>query len=94
MMMGSLPTVIAIGATLRGNEYGWTIPAFPNAIAEAEARGYACLGGQFQFRLDDGSICEMYWLSVDSKDRLEVNHGKTIHAAPVRKFSKNFMSIS
>lgn len=69
--MSELPTEITSGATRQGNEYGWTIAAFPNAIAVAEAHGYACLGGQFQFTLADGSICEMYWLSADSKDRLE-----------------------
>ena len=35
----------------------------------AKAHGYACLGGQFQFRLDDGTTCEMYWLNADSEDR-------------------------
>jgi hypothetical protein len=54
---------------LRGNEYGWTISSFPDAVAKAEALGYACLDGQFQFRLND-SICEMYWLSPGSGDRL------------------------
>jgi hypothetical protein len=27
------------------------------------------LGGQFQFRLDDGSACEMYWINADSTER-------------------------
>jgi hypothetical protein len=58
-----LPTAITIGAGLRGNEYRWPIHSFPDALAKAEALGYACLGGQFQFRLDDAT-CEMYWLSV------------------------------
>src|SRR6476646_6510080 len=64
-----LPSEIAQGATSRGNEYGWSIDSFPDALAQAEDLGYACLGGQFQFRLND-STCEMYWLSADSKDRL------------------------
>jgi hypothetical protein len=63
-----LPTAITIGADLRGNEYGWPIHSFPDALAKAEALGYACLGGQFQFRIDDGT-CEMYWLSADSTER-------------------------
>ena len=58
------------GATLRGNEYGWSVASFPVALERAEAHGYACLGGQFQFRLEDGSTCEMYWLSADSTKRL------------------------
>jgi hypothetical protein len=50
------------------NEYGWEIDAFPNALAHAERLGYACLGGQFQFVLQDAT-CEMYWLSADSSER-------------------------
>ena len=77
--MGVLPPDISQGASLRGNEYGWSISSFPNALANAEAHGYACLGGQFQFRLDDGGTCEMYWLDADSKERGTTgNHGWTI----------------
>ena len=64
-----LPSEIAEGATLQGKEYGWSVSAFPNALSRAEVRGYACLGGQFQFRVDDGSTCEMYRLNADSNDR-------------------------
>ena len=63
-----LPAEIAKGASLRGNEYGWAIPAFPEALAKAKSMGFACLGGQFQFRLPD-AICEMYWLSPDATDQ-------------------------
>src|SRR5260370_150970 len=65
-----LPSDVVEGATLRGHEYGWSTISFPVALDRAEAHGYACLGGQFQFRLGDGSTCEMYWLSADSKERL------------------------
>ena len=68
-MDAALPPDIRKGATLRGNEYGWAVSSFPNALTKAEAGGYACLGGQFQFRLDDGSTCEMYWLEADSGER-------------------------
>lgn len=63
-----LPPEITQGATARGNEYGWSLDAFPQALLKAQGLGYACLGGQFQFRLDDGTY-EMYWLSADSNDR-------------------------
>jgi hypothetical protein len=63
-----LPPEIAKAASLRGNEYGWPISAFPEALAKAKSLGFACLGGQFQFRSPE-SICEMYWLSADSTDR-------------------------
>jgi len=63
-----LPSEVAYGATMRGNEYGWQIPAFADALEQAEALGYACLGGQFQFRVPDGT-CEMYWLNSDATGR-------------------------
>jgi hypothetical protein len=65
-----LPPQIAEGALLAGNEYGWQVSSFPNALVRAQALGYACIGGQFQFRLDTG-IFEMYWLSADSNSRGE-----------------------
>jgi hypothetical protein len=65
-----LPADVLEGATVRGNEYGWVPTSFPIALARAEAHGFACLGGQFQFRLRDGSTCEMYWLHADSTDRM------------------------
>jgi hypothetical protein len=69
-----LPPEITQGATLRGNEYGWTLSSFPNALAKAAANGYVCLGGQFEFRLDEGSTCEMYWIQADPTDR---EHGES-----------------
>jgi predicted ATPase len=69
--MKCLPPDISQGAVLRGNEYGWSVSSFPSALASAQGHGYACLGGQFQFRLDDDSTCEMYWLGADSKERAE-----------------------
>ena len=65
-----LPPDVVEGATLRGSEYGLSTISFASSLATAEAHGYACLGGQVQFRLSDGSTCEMYWLSADSKERL------------------------
>jgi hypothetical protein len=65
----TLPPDVLEGATLRGNEYGWSVSSFSHAVVRAEANGYACLGGQFQFRLEDGSTCEMYWLNADSEER-------------------------
>ena len=51
-----------------GAEYAWTPESFPVAIERAEAHGLACLGGQFQFRLDHAT-CEMYWLAANPKER-------------------------
>jgi hypothetical protein len=63
-----LPAEISKGASVRGNEYGWPISAFPEGLAKARSLGFACLGGQFQFRSPD-SIREMYWLSASPTDR-------------------------
>jgi hypothetical protein len=65
----ALPPDLIDGATLRGQEYAWKTSAFAKALAAAEQLGYACLGGQFQFRLRDGGTCEMYWLNADSTER-------------------------
>ena len=65
-----LPLQIAAGALLEGTEYGWQPSLFPTALGNAQALGYACIGGQFQFRLENGT-CEMYWLSADSGPRHE-----------------------
>src|ERR1700722_15617002 len=65
-----LPAKIAGGSHLKGKEYGWEPSLFPTALANAQVLGYACIGGQFQFRLNDGT-CEMYWLSADSDPRHE-----------------------
>jgi hypothetical protein len=65
-----LPPDILQGAMRGGNEYGWSVSSFPDALARAEAHGYACLGGQFQFCLDEAN-CEMYWLEANSKERVQ-----------------------
>lgn len=70
-MTDALPTDVTNGASVRGNEWGWSVSSFPTALRNAEARGYACLGGQFQFRVPNGGTCEMYWLSADSTERHE-----------------------
>jgi hypothetical protein len=68
MASRELPADIAAGASLRGGEYGWPLDLFPHALERACARGYGCLGGEFQFRTPTG-IYEMYWLSVEVDDR-------------------------
>ena len=60
-----LPASITARATLSGREHGWSISDFPAVLAEAASLGFACIGGQFQFLLPDGT-CEAYWLNADS----------------------------
>jgi hypothetical protein len=68
-MEENLPVSITENAFLRGNEYGWRITDFLRALEKAQALEFACLGGQFQFRLVDGGTFEMYWLAADSTER-------------------------
>jgi hypothetical protein len=37
-------------------------------LERARTAGFCCIGGQFQFRLQNGTY-EMYWLSADSSER-------------------------
>src|SRR5262245_13773054 len=65
-----LPSELTISASLRGQEYAWPLDEFVTVLKKAAALGFACEGGQFQFRLPSGPTCEMYWHSVDPKERL------------------------
>ena len=88
-----LPTDIREGATLRGHEYGWSLSAFPNALARAEVRGYACLGGQFQFRLEDGSTYEMYWLNADSTERMDAESWRDYSRRSCSEVAQGFQHL-
>jgi hypothetical protein len=54
MTDSDLPPETTKSALLGRNEYGFQISSFPDALANAEAVGYACIGGQVQLRLDVG----------------------------------------
>ena len=68
-MRAGLPPEILLGATLRDNEYGWKLSAFPAALAAAESYELACLGGQLQFQFES-SVAEAYWCNADSSERM------------------------
>ena len=87
-----LPEELIAGATLRGNEYGWRVESFPNALRVAERLGFACLGGQFQFRLPD-SVCEMYWLAADSKERLPNEDWNSYRLRSIAEVSEKFQRL-
>jgi hypothetical protein len=89
-----LPPEITEGAVQRGNEYAWSIAAFPNALSKAGGAGYACLGGQFQFRLDDGGTCEMYWLAADSTERTVGESWKDYSHRSCREVLRRFQSLA
>lgn len=88
-MEHTLPSSIILGASLSGNEYGWSIATFPTALQAAEALGYACLGGQFQFRTEDGT-CEMYWVGADSREKLQSESWTDYTQGSCAEVSKEF----
>lgn len=92
-MRDELPVDIAEGATIQGNEYGWNISSFPGALEKAQQKGYACLGGQFQFRLEDGSAYEMYWLNADSTERREGESWADYVHRSCSEVLKNFQQV-
>lgn len=65
-----LPPEILQRATLRGNEYAWSLKDVPDVIAAARSCGLATLGGNIQFRIPEGT-CDLYWLTVESSSRSE-----------------------
>jgi hypothetical protein len=65
----TLPPPVLKKASLRGKEYAWPLAAVEEAVTAAAACGLANLGGQAQFRIPEGT-CELYWLSLDSRERL------------------------
>ena len=66
--MNNLPQSVLATANLSGKEYAWPTNAFLAALDESASAGFACIGGQFQFRFPDGT-CEMYWLEADARDK-------------------------
>ena len=92
-MTDEFPIDITEGATFRGNEYGWNISSFPGALEKAEQKGYACLGGQFQFRLEDGSAYEMYWLNADYTERREGESWADYVHRSCAEVLKNFQQV-
>ncbi len=61
-----LPAELLNRASLRGNEYAWPLADIPNVIEAARVANLLNIGGQLQFRLPDGGICECYWVEVDT----------------------------
>jgi hypothetical protein len=68
-MKASLPQAFLSKASLRGREYAWPLDAVEDVITAAAQNAFACIGGQAQFRIPDGT-CEMYWLSIERGKRL------------------------
>jgi hypothetical protein len=91
-MFTPLPEAVAAGATVEGNEYGWTVATFRAALTAAEQLGLACLGGQFQFRTE-GGIYEAYWLSADSSDRVQGEPWPSFARRSCAEVGREFMAL-
>lgn len=61
-----LPQDLLVRATLRGNEYAWSIQDIPKVIEAAKDGNLVSIGGQLQFRFPGGGTCECYWVEVDT----------------------------
>jgi hypothetical protein len=61
-----LPADVLARASLRGNEYAWSINDIPLVIDAARQENLVSIGGQLQFRLPDGGVCECYWVEIDT----------------------------
>jgi hypothetical protein len=61
-----LPDHVTARATLRGNEYAWSVSDIPTIIEAAKAANLINIGGQLQFRIPGGGTCECYWVEVDT----------------------------
>ena len=68
--MKLLPEILLKNAVPSGKEFGWKIKDFEEAINIAISCNLACLGGQFQWMLPNGT-CEAYWLNSDATKKPE-----------------------
>lgn len=50
----------------KGTEYAWRLSDIPAVIEAARKSGLVSIGGQLQFRLPDGGICECWWIEIDT----------------------------
>jgi hypothetical protein len=61
-----LPEHILARASVRGNEFSWRVVDISDVIEAAKVAQLVNIGGQLQFRLSNGFICECYWVEVDT----------------------------
>src|SRR5688500_8171215 len=61
-----LPDDLLVKASLGGNEYAWRVDDIPAVIEAARRAGLVSVGGQLQFRLRDGGVCDCYWVEVST----------------------------
>lgn len=92
-MANALPEELTRGADLRHGEYAWSISLFSSALVLAPTLGFACLGGQFQFRPDPDTIYELYWLEANSSERLPEESWKSYAERSCSEVSTQFTSL-
>ncbi len=97
-----LPLEVLQRASLRGREYAWPIECIPDVIETARAANLLNIGGQLQFRLLDGLICECYWIEVDTyksvpsnlrwADRVALSAEVALKDFTILRSTKDFLS--
>ncbi len=79
-------------ATLRGREFAWQLNDIPSVIEAVKATGYISIGGQLQFRLEDGGTYECYEVEVNTCKTLEkldrAEHVSASAAEALRQFDR------
>src|SRR5258706_5107465 len=61
-----LPQHLIERASKRGRELAWSLDDIPEVIEAARDANLVSVGGQLQFRFQDGTTCECYWVEVDT----------------------------
>src|SRR5258708_4550498 len=59
-----LPQHLIERASKRGRELAWSLDDIPEVIEAARDANLVSVGGQLQFRFQDGTTCECYWVEV------------------------------
>jgi hypothetical protein len=91
-MANRLPEELTRDAELKDGEYAWSISSFPDALLLAPTIGFACLGGQFQLRLDPDTIYELYWVEANSSGRNSSESWTSYAARSCSEVSERFTS--
>lgn len=63
-----LPIEILQKVIVSGKEYAWKRTDFKEVLSKAVEVGLGIIGGQVQFKLEDGT-CELYWYKYDTTER-------------------------
>ena len=86
-----LPDDILNMATIRGNEYAWPPENVLQVISTAKELNLATLGGQFQFRVPEGT-CELYWIDFGSNNKKKTETWKQYVDRSAQECQQTFLA--